>query len=60
MDKPEHRLRESTGDQFYDRAVGILIGFKEVLEARDGHIDIITVQAAVEEMKTLKEIKQNG
>lgn len=50
---PASRIRESSGDAFYDEAVGILIGFKKVLEERKGWVDIITVDQAVEEMKTL-------
>lgn len=50
---PAVRVRESSGDAFWDEAVGILIGFKEMLESRKGHIDIITVHQSVEEMREL-------
>jgi hypothetical protein len=42
-----------TADLLYNEMVGILLGFQAVLEARRGHVDIITVRYAVDEMKQM-------
>jgi hypothetical protein len=36
-----------------DEITGILIGFKRILNARDGHLDIITTKYAEEEIRDL-------
>lgn len=51
--EPKDRMIEKSGDDFYDEAVGILLGFKEKLDERNGWIDIITVKQAVREIKEL-------
>jgi hypothetical protein len=52
-DKPENRLRESTGNPTLDKMWGILIGFASVFKERDEHIDILTLEDSVAEIKEL-------
>lgn len=60
MSKPEDRMRELSGDPLYDRIVGILIGFAEVLQKRDNWIDVITTRRAREEINQLLKDHKGG
>lgn len=50
---PYERVREGSIDNLDDKIIGILIAFAKRYDMRNGHIDIITTNHAVEEIKTL-------
>lgn len=51
---PEKRVAP-TGNVMEDKIAGILVGFKYVLEAREGHVDFITTKMAANEIRELIE-----
>jgi hypothetical protein len=59
-DTPEDRLRaeERTGDELTDYIWGILLGFLQVLQKRNGNVDYMTFNDSIQEVREL--IRQRG